>query len=98
ANRPGGIPTPRPARPRGTCPVGRSPLTSRTRWRPKVGALDERAARGRERSGVKRAVIPGGTLTEVEVGPGGKHILVDDPDGNPIELHEAPRKVDAEYL
>ena len=24
----------------------------------------------------------------VEVGPGGKQILVDDPDGNPIELHE----------
>jgi hypothetical protein len=29
---------------------------------------------------------------EVEVGPGGKQILVDDPDGNPIELHEGPRK------
>lgn len=28
---------------------------------------------------------------EVEVGPGGKQILVDDPDGNPVELHEAPR-------
>ena len=28
---------------------------------------------------------------DVEVGPGGKQILVDDPDGNPIELHEAPR-------
>lgn len=27
---------------------------------------------------------------EVEIGPGGKQILVDDPDGNPIELHEAP--------
>jgi glyoxylase I family protein len=26
----------------------------------------------------------------VEVGPGGKQIQVDDPDGNPIELHEAP--------
>jgi catechol 2,3-dioxygenase-like lactoylglutathione lyase family enzyme len=26
---------------------------------------------------------------EVETGPGGKQILVDDPDGNPIELHEA---------
>src|SRR5881396_3264765 len=24
----------------------------------------------------------------VEVGPGGKQILVEDPDGNPIELHE----------
>jgi glyoxylase I family protein len=29
---------------------------------------------------------------EVEVGPGGKQILVDDPDGNPVELHEAPQK------
>jgi catechol 2,3-dioxygenase-like lactoylglutathione lyase family enzyme len=29
---------------------------------------------------------------EVEVGPGGSQILVDDPDGNPIELHEPPRK------
>ena len=28
---------------------------------------------------------------EVEVGPGGKQILTEDPDGNPIELHEAPR-------
>jgi catechol 2,3-dioxygenase-like lactoylglutathione lyase family enzyme len=28
---------------------------------------------------------------QVEVGPGGKQILVDDPDGNPVELHEAPR-------
>ena len=27
----------------------------------------------------------------VESGPGGRQILVDDPDGNPIELHEAPR-------
>jgi glyoxylase I family protein len=27
---------------------------------------------------------------EVEVGPGGRQILLDDPDGNPIELHEAP--------
>jgi glyoxylase I family protein len=29
---------------------------------------------------------------EVEVGPGGKQILVEDADGNPIELHEAPGK------
>lgn len=28
---------------------------------------------------------------ELEQGPGGKQIQVDDPDGNPIELHEAPR-------
>jgi|SRR4051794_32815639 glyoxylase I family protein len=30
-------------------------------------------------------------LNDVQVGPGGKQILVEDPDGNPIELHEAPR-------
>ena len=28
---------------------------------------------------------------EVEVGPGGKQIQIEDPDGNPVELHEAPR-------
>ncbi len=29
---------------------------------------------------------------EVEVGPGGKQIQIEDPDGNLIELHEAPKK------
>ena len=29
---------------------------------------------------------------EIEVGPGGKQVQIDDPDGNPIELHEAPKK------
>jgi glyoxylase I family protein len=29
---------------------------------------------------------------EVEVGPGGKQVQVEDPDGNPIEIHEAPKK------
>jgi catechol 2,3-dioxygenase-like lactoylglutathione lyase family enzyme len=29
---------------------------------------------------------------DVEVGPGGKQIQVEDPDGNPIEIHEAPKK------
>ena len=28
---------------------------------------------------------------DVEVGPGGKQIQIEDPDGNPIELHEPPR-------
>ena len=28
---------------------------------------------------------------EMEVGPGGKQILLDDPDGNPIELFEPAR-------
>lgn len=28
----------------------------------------------------------------IEVGPGGKQILVEDPDGNLVELHEAPPK------
>jgi glyoxylase I family protein len=27
---------------------------------------------------------------QVEAGPGGKQILLEDPDGNLIELHEAP--------
>jgi glyoxylase I family protein len=27
----------------------------------------------------------------IEVGPGGRQIQIDDPDGNPIELHEAPK-------
>lgn len=27
----------------------------------------------------------------IETGPGGRQILLDDPDGNPIELHEPPR-------
>jgi glyoxylase I family protein len=29
---------------------------------------------------------------EIEVGPGGSQILVEDPDGNPIELHEAAKR------
>lgn len=29
---------------------------------------------------------------EIEVGPGGSQILIEDPDGNPVELHEAPRE------
>lgn len=29
---------------------------------------------------------------DVESGPGGSQILVDDPDGNPVELHEAAKK------
>ena len=28
---------------------------------------------------------------DIEQGPGGRQILVEDPDGNPIELHEAPK-------
>ena len=27
---------------------------------------------------------------EVETGPGGSQIMIDDPDGNPIEIHEPP--------
>jgi catechol 2,3-dioxygenase-like lactoylglutathione lyase family enzyme len=27
---------------------------------------------------------------EIEAGPGGSQILIDDPDGNPIELHQDP--------
>jgi catechol 2,3-dioxygenase-like lactoylglutathione lyase family enzyme len=28
---------------------------------------------------------------QAEAGPGGKQVLIEDPDGNPIELHEYPR-------
>ena len=28
----------------------------------------------------------------IESGPGGRQILLDDPDGNPIELHEPPKQ------
>jgi len=28
---------------------------------------------------------------DVETGPGGRQIQIEDPDGNPIELHEAPK-------
>ena len=28
---------------------------------------------------------------DVEVGPGGKQIQIEDPDGNPIEIHEPPK-------
>jgi catechol 2,3-dioxygenase-like lactoylglutathione lyase family enzyme len=39
------------------------------------------------------ALKSGGTRfrNEIEVGPGGKQIQIEDPDGNPIELHEAPK-------
>jgi catechol 2,3-dioxygenase-like lactoylglutathione lyase family enzyme len=29
---------------------------------------------------------------EVEAGPGGKQIQLEDPDGNPLELHQPPRQ------
>lgn len=29
---------------------------------------------------------------EIETGPGGKQILLEDPDGNPVELHESASK------
>jgi glyoxylase I family protein len=29
---------------------------------------------------------------QIEVGPGGNQIQIEDPDGNPIELHEAPNE------
>jgi catechol 2,3-dioxygenase-like lactoylglutathione lyase family enzyme len=31
-------------------------------------------------------------LNEIESGPGGRQILIPDPDGNPIELHEPPQE------
>ena len=37
----------------------------------------------------KNGVSP---LNQIESGPGGSQILIADPDGNPIELHEAPKR------
>ena len=28
---------------------------------------------------------------QIEAGPGGRQVQLEDPDGNPIELHEAPK-------
>lgn len=38
---------------------------------------------------LRKANVP--FRNQVESGPGGKQILIEDPDGNPIELHEAPK-------
>jgi catechol 2,3-dioxygenase-like lactoylglutathione lyase family enzyme len=48
-----------------------------------VDDLDAEIARLREQ-GVR-------FRNDVEAGPGGSQIQIEDPDGNPIELHEAPR-------
>jgi catechol 2,3-dioxygenase-like lactoylglutathione lyase family enzyme len=41
---------------------------------------------------VTRLRAAGGTFrNDVESGPGGKQIQIEDPDGNPIEIHEPPR-------
>ena len=29
---------------------------------------------------------------DIEAGPGGRQVQIEDPDGNPIELHEAPKR------
>jgi glyoxylase I family protein len=54
-------------------------------WNRIVLYVDELAARIRalEDAGVR-------FRNQVEVGPGGSQILIEDPDGNPIELHEPP--------
>lgn len=49
-----------------------------------VDDLDARIE-GLKREGVR-------PLNEIESGPGGRQILIADPDGNPIELHEAPAR------
>ncbi|HEY0706436.1 MAG TPA: VOC family protein [Polyangia bacterium] len=40
-------------------------------------------------SSLRAAKVP--FRNQVEVGPGGKQILIEDPDGNPLELHEGPK-------
>jgi glyoxylase I family protein len=55
-------------------------------WNRIVLAVDDLAARitALEKAGVR-------FRNEAEEGPGGRQILIEDPDGNPIELHEYPR-------
>jgi glyoxylase I family protein len=55
-------------------------------WNRILLTVDDLAAEiGRlERAGVR-------FRNQTEEGPGGKQILIEDPDGNPIELHEFPR-------
>ncbi|NUP10383.1 MAG: VOC family protein [Polyangiaceae bacterium] len=44
-------------------------------------------------SEIRRFEKAGGHLRNaVEVGPGGKQVQIEDPDGNPIELHEAAKR------
>jgi glyoxylase I family protein len=38
---------------------------------------------------LREAGIP--FLNDIETGPGGKQILMADPDGNPVELHEGTK-------
>jgi glyoxylase I family protein len=54
-------------------------------WNRIVLAVDDLASQvvDLEKAGVR-------FRNRIEVGPGGKQILVEDPDGNPIELHEYP--------
>jgi catechol 2,3-dioxygenase-like lactoylglutathione lyase family enzyme len=56
-------------------------------WNRIVLYVDDIAA---EIAALERAGV--GFRNALEVGPGGKQIQLDDPDGNPIELHEAPRR------
>lgn len=55
-------------------------------WNRLVLYVDDLAARIRQLRNV--GVV---FRNDVETGPGGSQILIDDPDGNPIELHEPPR-------
>jgi glyoxylase I family protein len=54
-------------------------------WNRIVLDVDDLASRIRE-----LAAAGARFRNEVEVGPGGKQIQIEDPDGNPIELHEPP--------
>ena len=56
-------------------------------WNRFVIEVDDLAADGRATDRGRRRR----SATTIVTGPGGKQILVDDPDGNPIELFEARR-------
>ena len=56
-------------------------------WNRVVIYVPDLAASIRE---LERAKVP--FRNSIETGPGGSQILIEDPDGNPIELHQPPSK------
>jgi glyoxylase I family protein len=70
---------------------GSKPLADGTRQEP--GGWNRIVLYVKDLDSTVAALGNAGTVfrNEVQVGPGGKQIQIEDPDGNAIELHEAPR-------